>query len=202
VLRRKANTRRRQPSSRSWRNRSRPIRAIWLLGLLQLETGKLDEAGKTLSRVVGTPGDSAIVHYHLGLLAAAAGDWLQSVAEARAAPALAPDSTLSRLLLAIGLLRTNQSAEVGTVLAPVLKANPVEIGSGWKPVTVDMVRADIDDGAPSTPTGRSTSFTMPPGSYEMCCNTFGQGDETCRLTRAAPTPRWRRRSTRSYKENV
>lgn len=104
-------------------------RAIRLLKLLQFQTGKLEAAGKTLSRLADTPGDSAIVRYHLGLLTAAAGSWPQVVAEARAAVALAPDSTLSRLLLAIGLLRTDKPGEVRTVLAPVLEVNPVQIGA-------------------------------------------------------------------------
>ena len=102
-------------------------RAIRLLGLLQFQTGKLDDAGKTLSRLAGTPDDSGIVHYHLGLLAAAGGKWPQTAAAAQAALALAPDSTLPRLLLAIGLLRTDQPREVHAILAPILAANPADI---------------------------------------------------------------------------
>jgi len=104
-------------------------RAIQLLGLVEFQTGRLDEAGRTLSRLAGTPDDSAIVHYHLGLLAARRGTWPQAAEEARAALALAPDSTLSRLLAAIALLRTGGSGEARAVLAPVIEANPAGIGA-------------------------------------------------------------------------
>ena len=104
-------------------------RAIRLLGLVQSRTRKAEQAAKTLSQLAGTPGDAAVVRYQLGLLAASSGDWPRAVSEAQTALALAPDSTLSRLLLTIGLLRTGKPGAVRAILAPVLEANPADIRS-------------------------------------------------------------------------
>ncbi len=104
-------------------------RAILLLGLVQMQQGEKKAAAVTLSRLVGTPNDCEMVHYQLGLLAAAAGDWKKTLKESQHALELAPDSTLSRLLVAIARLRTGHPDTVGEILAPVLEANPLEVGA-------------------------------------------------------------------------
>ena len=102
-------------------------RAIRLLALVQLKADQTGEAAETLARLAGTANDSAIVRYQLGLLAAGDGQWSRTVTEARAALALAPDSVLSRLLLAVGLLATGQPDEVAAILSPVVEDNPVDV---------------------------------------------------------------------------
>jgi hypothetical protein len=104
-------------------------RALLLLGLVMLQQGDRTAAAAALKRLVDGEGDGEMVHYQLALLAASANDWQKSLQQARAALELAPDSTLSRLLVALSYLKTEQPESVAEVLAPVLEANPLEVGA-------------------------------------------------------------------------
>jgi len=104
-------------------------RALLLLGLVKMQQGDRTAAAAVLKRLVGGEGDGEMVHYQLALLAASAGDWQRSLQQARAALELAPDSTLSRLLVAVACLKTGQPDSVAGILAPILETNPLEVGA-------------------------------------------------------------------------
>lgn len=104
-------------------------RAVLLLGVAHFQQADHEAAAKTFSRLSGTAGDDAQAHYYRALLAAGAGDWPRAHAAAQSALALAPDSTLVRLFVAVAALRTNRAETVSGVLAPVLDGNPLEVGA-------------------------------------------------------------------------
>jgi hypothetical protein len=82
-----------------------------------------------LKRLAGGDGDGELVHHQLALLAASADDWQKCLRQAQAALERAPDSTLSRLLVAVACLKTGRPESVAEVLAPALETNPLEVGA-------------------------------------------------------------------------
>lgn len=107
-----------------------PARALYLLGRLRLGQADGKGARALFQRLLGGGGgETGPGRYHLALLAAAAANWDESVAHAKRAVALSPDSTLARQLLAVGLLEQGHAREAGEALAAVIQANPAAIGA-------------------------------------------------------------------------
>jgi tetratricopeptide (TPR) repeat protein len=104
-------------------------RALKLLGLLKMQQGDNTGAAAILRRLVGTPSEGELAHYLLALLAASQDDWKTCRKHAQTAVELAPDSTLSRLLVAEASLQTGQPENVASTLAPLLEANPLEVAA-------------------------------------------------------------------------
>jgi len=107
--------------------------ALYLLGLAQMWAGD-SAAAESFGKVVEREADNAPAHYCLALLAARKEEWDDVIEHARAAVNAAPDGTLARQLLAVGLLHDNEPAEAEEVLLPLLQANPAE------PATVELLR--------------------------------------------------------------
>jgi predicted Zn-dependent protease len=110
-----------------------------------MQQGDGTAAADALKRLVGGEGDSEMVHCQLALLAASANDWQKSLQQAQAALELAPDSTLSRLLAAVACLKTEQPDSVAEVLAPVLEANPLEVGALTLACRATKARGNTDE---------------------------------------------------------
>ncbi|HUT57504.1 MAG TPA: hypothetical protein VNA25_06595, partial [Phycisphaerae bacterium] len=104
-------------------------RAVYWLGLAQMQLGDGKEAVMTLGKLVGTPGETVAARLLLGVLALGNKEPGQAVRRARAAVALSPDSTLPRQLLALGLLQLDKPREARDELTPVRDQNPLEIGT-------------------------------------------------------------------------
>jgi hypothetical protein len=105
------------------------LETLYLLGLARMRCGEDAAAADTLRQVTARHPAHPLARFNLALLAARKQRWDEVCEEARAAVAAAPDGTLARQLLAVGLLHTGKAAEVEGVLAPALEANPAEVGT-------------------------------------------------------------------------
>jgi len=104
-------------------------RALRLLGTLRMQEGDAPAASAVFKRLSAAGNAGAMVYYQHALLSASDENWNQCLKHAQSAVELAPDSTLARLLAAMALLKTEQPEGATKTLAPVLEANPLEVGA-------------------------------------------------------------------------